>query len=100
MKQFAAERGRAIYAALGAKHIFSAEDVFPATHNLGVARMGTDKQSSVCNSWGQTHDMDNLFVSDGSLFPTAGCENPTLTIVALVIRQAEYIAAELDRGRL
>ena len=100
MKAFASERGRAIYQALGAKEIFAAPDVFPATHNMGVARMGNDPAKSVCNSWGQTHDIDNLFVSDGSLFPTVGCENPTLTIVALVLRQADYIEQQINKGLL
>ncbi|MFT4826012.1 MAG: choline dehydrogenase-like flavoprotein, partial [Cryomorphaceae bacterium] len=95
MKEFAVQKGRAIYESLGAKEIFDAPDVFPATHNMGVARMGNDPATSVCNSWGQTHDIDNLFVSDGSLFPTVGCENPTLTIVALVLRQADYIEQQI-----
>lgn len=44
---------------------------------------------------GQTHDIENLFVSDGSQFTTGGAENPTLTIVTLAIRQADYIAREM-----
>ncbi len=52
------------------------------------------------NQWGQSHDIDNLFVSDGSQFTTSAAENPTLTIVALAIRQAEYIAAEMSNGTL
>jgi choline dehydrogenase-like flavoprotein len=100
MKAFAAQRGKAIYQALGAREVFSPADVFPATHNMGVARMGKQSTDSVCNSFGQTHDIDNLFVSDGSLFPTVGCENPTLTIVALVLRQADYIEGQINKGRL
>jgi choline dehydrogenase-like flavoprotein len=42
----------------------------------------------------------NLFISDGSVFTTAGAANPTLTIVALVLRQADYIARELGAGNL
>jgi choline dehydrogenase-like flavoprotein len=98
MKAFAAEKGKAIYKALGAKQVFTADDVFPAAHNMGVARIGDDPASSVCNSWGQSHDIDNLFVSDGSLMPTVGCENPTLTIVALVLRQADYIEQQMGKG--
>ncbi len=100
MKTYASARGRAVYAALGAREIFVAPDVFPATHNMGVARIGTDPAQSVCNSWGQTHDIENLFVSDGSLLPTVGCENPTLTIVALVLRQADYIGQQIEKGLL
>ena len=43
---------------------------------------------------GADHDIKNLFISDGSQFTTGGGENPTLTIVTLAIRQADYIAAE------
>lgn len=100
MKAFAAQKGRAIYEALGATRVFTADDLFPATHNMGVARMGTDAKTSVCNPWGQTHDVQNLFISDGSLMPTVGCENPTLTIVALVLRQADYIARQVAKGAL
>lgn len=100
MKEFAVQKGRAIYESLGAKEVFDAPDVFPATHNMGVARMGNDSAKSVCNSWGQSHDIDNLFVSDGSLFPTVGCENPTLTIVALVLRQADYIERQIQSRAL
>jgi len=49
----------------------------------------------VVNKWGQTHDIDNLFISDGSQFTTGGAENPTLTIVTLAIRQADYIAKQM-----
>jgi choline dehydrogenase-like flavoprotein len=64
----------------------------PASHNIGTCRMSTKADAGVTNGYGQTHEVPNLFVSDGSLFPTSTAENPTLTIVALAIRQAEYIA--------
>lgn len=100
LRDYALARGRAVYEALGAEAVYNMVNVFPATHNMGTARMGTDPRSSVCNQWGQTHDVDNLFVSDGSLFTSAGCENPTLTIVALVLRQAEHIASQIQEGKL
>ncbi|HIF10242.1 MAG TPA: hypothetical protein EYQ81_10660, partial [Sneathiellales bacterium] len=50
--------------------------------------------------WGQTHDINNLFVSDGSQFTTSASENPTLTIVTLAIRQADYIAEQLGKGNI
>ena len=52
-------------------------------------------QDGVVNKHGQTHDIKNLFVSDGSQFTTGAAENPTLTIVTLAIRQADYIAQEM-----
>lgn len=100
MKAYALEKGKAVYRALKAKKVHTMVDVFPATHNMGTARMGKDPSTSVCNSWGQTHDIPNLFVADGSLFPTVGCENPTLTIVALVLRQADYLSGLLNHGEI
>jgi len=52
------------------------------------------------NKYGQTHDIKDLFISDGSQFTTSAAENPTLTIVALAIRQAEYIAAEMKNRNI
>jgi choline dehydrogenase-like flavoprotein len=49
----------------------------------------------VTNAWGQTHDIKNLFVSDGSALSTPGAANPTLTIVALALRQAEFISQQM-----
>lgn len=100
MRNYALDTGRKMYESLGATQTFDMVDVFPATHNMGTARMGDNPATSVCNRWGQSHDISNLFVSDGSLFPTVGCENPTLTIVALVLRQADYIAQQINTKRL
>ena len=58
---------------------------------------GASAADSVCNAFGQTHDIPNLFISDGSQFTTGGAENPTLTIVALAIRQADHIASQMSR---
>jgi choline dehydrogenase-like flavoprotein len=68
---------------------------YPSTHNLGTCRMSANAKDGVCNKWGQTHDISNLFISDGSQFTTGGAENPTLTIVTLAIRQADYIARQM-----
>jgi choline dehydrogenase-like flavoprotein len=100
LKSYAWGRGRRIYESLGATDVFEMGDNIPATHNMGAARMGTDPRASVCNPYGQTHDVANLFVSDGSLFPTSGSGNPTLTIVALALRQAEHIAGRMRANRL
>ena len=62
--------------------------------------MSENAHNGVVNKWGQSHDIANLFVSDGSQFTTGGAENPTLTIVALAFRQADYIAEEMSRGTL
>jgi choline dehydrogenase-like flavoprotein len=60
-------------------------------HVMGGTIMGSDRRASVTNSYGQTHDLPNLFVTGSSLFPTGGAVNPTLTIYALSLRSAEYL---------
>ena len=73
---------------------------YPATHNLGTCRMSAEPEDGVVDRFGQAHDVPRLFISDGSVMTTGAAANPTLTIVALAIRQAEYIADELGRGTL
>ncbi len=73
---------------------------YPSTHNLGTNRMSAKASDGVVNKWGQTHDIKNLFVSDGSQFTTGAAENPTLTIVALAMRQADHIARETKKGHI
>lgn len=60
-------------------------------HLVGACRMGSDAASSVVDQWGQSHDIPNLFVCDGSIMPTQGSANPGLTIMALAARTADYI---------
>ncbi|HEY8525300.1 MAG TPA: GMC oxidoreductase [Acidimicrobiales bacterium] len=72
-------------------------------HLLGTARMGTDPATSVVDPWCVSHDVPNLLVVDGSVFPTAGSANPTSTIVALAHRAAERLVrrwGELPRPAL
>ena len=52
--------------------------------------MGDDPKSSVTNSYGQTHDVKNLFIADGSIFVSAANQNPTWTILALAMRGSQY----------
>ena len=73
---------------------------YPSTHNLGTNRMSADKKDGVVNKFGQTHDIKNLFVSDGSQFTTGAAENPTLTIVSLALRQAKTIADMMSKGEI
>jgi choline dehydrogenase-like flavoprotein len=96
MRDHAFARGEEIYKAAGAIKTFRTPP-YPSTHNLGTCRMSAKARDGVCNKWGQTHDIRNLFISDGSQFTTGGAENPTLTIVALAIRQADYIAAQMKQ---
>jgi choline dehydrogenase-like flavoprotein len=99
MRNHAYKQGSAVYEAVGATRTIETPP-YPSTHNLGTNRMSAKPGDGVVNKWGQTHDIKNLFVSDGSQFTTGGAENPTLTIVTLAIRQAEYIAGEMARKNI
>lgn len=63
-----------------------------ALHQKGTTRMGNDPDTSVLNKYCQAHEVDNLYVVDGSSFPTSSGANPTLTIMANAWRVAEHIA--------
>jgi choline dehydrogenase-like flavoprotein len=67
---------------------------------MGTARMGNDPRTSVLNPFGQTHDVKNLFVVDGSQMASASCLEPTITIMALAARDCDYLVEEFKRGRL
>ena len=67
-------------------------------HPAGGCRMGGDPSTSVCDSYGQTHDHENLFVAGSPTLPNAGCTNGTLTFVALTLRSAGRIAERFRRA--
>lgn len=69
-------------------------------HEVGTARMGADPKTSVLNGFCQTHDVKNLFVTDGAPLVTNPDKNPTLTIMALSWRASEYLLDEAKKGNL
>jgi choline dehydrogenase-like flavoprotein len=69
-------------------------------HECGTARMGNNPKTSVVDKFGRVHDARNVFVADGAVFVTQGCYEPTLTIMALAARTADYIVEELKHGNL
>jgi choline dehydrogenase-like flavoprotein len=66
-------------------------------HIMGTCRMGDDPERSVLDRWCRTHDVDNLWVVDGSFFPTSGGYNPTLTIFANSYRVAHHFIEQAKR---
>jgi len=99
MRTYAYKKGAAVYDAVGATKTIEVPP-YPSTHNLGTCRQSEKPGDGVCNKWGQTHDIKNLFISDGSQFTTSAAENPTLTIVTLAIRQADYIADQCAKKNI
>ncbi len=97
----AGEQAAEMLEAAGMKNIKIRSEVHlpgDANHDVGTARMGSDPKKSVLNSYLQTHDVKNLFVMDGACFNAPGCQNPTLTIMALAVRSCEYLKKQLREG--
>ena len=76
-------------------------------HEVGTARMGADPKTSVLNKFNQSWDVKNLFITDGSCFVSQGCQNPTLTMMALtvhgfadIVSILKALADELCPGKL
>jgi choline dehydrogenase-like flavoprotein len=83
--------------AVGGHDLWTNDDT---SHILGTCRMGPDPATSVVNADGRSWDIRNLWVCDGSLFPTAGGVNPSLTIQALALRMADRIDSLRSGGEL
>ena len=71
-----------------------------AIHEVGTARMGTDAKKSVLNPYNQMWEVKNVFITDGSCFVSQGCQNPTLTMMAITARACDYIKQEYKKGNL
>ena len=69
-------------------------------HEMGTARMGDDPMQSVLNKYNQTHEIDNLFVTDGSFMTSASCVNPSLTYMAFTARACDYAVQQLKDGKI
>jgi choline dehydrogenase-like flavoprotein len=69
-------------------------------HEMGSARMGRDPKTSVLNQWNQTHDVKNLFITDGSFMASSACQNPSLTYMAMTARTCDYVVKQMKRGDL
>jgi len=95
--RFMAQQCRRIIEATGAGRLveeFGSYDHFSATHVFGSCRMGNDPKSSVVNACGRAHESSNLYIADASIFPSSGGgEAPSLTIQALALRIADFIAS-------
>ncbi|MFB6196301.1 MAG: GMC family oxidoreductase [Haloplanus sp.] len=96
-QSYVVDRCKEIFEAAGASDVWSAgTDVHHrgSSHLMGTCRMGSDPAASVVDSYGRTHDVNNLFVVDGSPFVTSAGYNPTETIYALAFRTADEIIDE------
>lgn len=71
-----------------------------AVHEMGTARMGHDPKTSVLNKHNQMHDVKNVFITDGSCMTSSGCQNPSLTYMAITARACRYAINQLNSNQL
>ena len=69
-------------------------------HEMGTARMGVDPANSVLNAYNQSHDVPNLFITDGSFMASSSCVNPSLTYMAFTARACDYAVKKIAQGVL
>jgi choline dehydrogenase-like flavoprotein len=69
-------------------------------HEMGTACMGKDPKKSVLNKYNQAHEVPNLFITDGSAMASSGCQNPSLTYMALSARAAHHAVEFLREGNI
>ena len=69
-------------------------------HEMGTARMGRDPKTSVLNGWNQAWDVPNLFITDGAFMTSSGCQNPSLTYMAMTARACHYAVEAMKRREL
>jgi len=99
--KFTVDRMVELHKAAGATTILT-QDIWvdQPGHLMGTARMGDDPATSVVDSYGKAHDVDNLFIADGSLFVTSGSANPTCTISALALRVGKNLVEQLNAEKV
>jgi choline dehydrogenase-like flavoprotein len=101
MREDAANEAEKMLLAAGASEVFKMAYPRPgggAIHEMGTARMGDDPAHSVLNRFNQTHEVQNLFVTDGSCMTSSSCLSPSITYMALTARASEYAAQQLRDG--
>jgi choline dehydrogenase-like flavoprotein len=101
-KQILAD-GKAMIEAAGGMVVSQASEAGPpglGIHEMGTARMGHDPKTSVLNKFNQAHEVPNLFCTDGAAMSSSGCQNPSLTYMALAARAANNAADMLKEGKL
>ena len=89
--------------AMGAKNISSFNNppsIGLGIHEMGTARMGDSPKNSVLNAWNQVWGAPNVFCTDGAAMTSAGCQNPSLTYMALTARAVDHAVSEAKKGNI
>ncbi len=69
-------------------------------HEMGTARMGKDPKTSILNGNNQIHTVPNVYVTDGSCMTSSGCQNPSLTYMAITARAANHAADQIINKKI
>ncbi len=99
----AAAEAKTMLGMLGGKMLISSDEpdlAGSAVHEMGGARMGRDPTTSVVNGNSQTHDVPNIFVTDGAAMASSACQNPSLTYMAFTARAAAFAVEQVKAGLL
>lgn len=92
-------RWRAVLHRIGFPFVFTQTmGIEAVAHQVGTARFGADPATSVLDPWCRAHEIENLFVVDGSFMPSIAAVNPSLTIMAQALRTAAHITARFAQG--
>jgi choline dehydrogenase-like flavoprotein len=98
--EYLAKKGEKLLESMGAKNITSSVSSSPPTNLMaGGCRFGNDPKTSVLNKYCQAHEVDNLYVTDGSFMPTGGSVPYTFTIYANAFRVAEHIKQRWQKNK-
>lgn len=103
LQEDAAATAAEMLEAAGAKNIrvkSSVAEPGMAIHELGTARMGADPKTSVTDSYCQLHDVKNVFAMDGACFVSSGCQNPTLSMMAITVRACDHLVERFKRSEI
>lgn len=103
MRKAMIEDAREMLTAAGLKNVYGYDNSYAmgmGIHEMGTARMGRDPKTSVLNGNNQIWDAKNVFVTDGGFMTSAGCQNPSLTYMAMTARAADFAVKELKKGNL
>jgi choline dehydrogenase-like flavoprotein len=101
MMRDAAEQAARMLEAAGARNVVASPKMTTpgmAVHELGTARMGDDPARSVLDAFNGLHDAPNVYVMDGACFVSSGCQNPTLTMMALTLRACDRLIERFGAG--
>lgn len=103
MRKDMMEDGKEMLERAGLKNVTSYDAGYTmgmGIHEMGTARMGRDPKTSVLNGNNQVWDALNVYVTDGAAMTSAGCQNPSLTYMAMTARAVDHAVKELKKGNV